>query len=621
MSSGTEGDADAFVAQILYAVDLGGVFDDEAFVIALDVMNPDNLIRQPFGYADGGGGRAEDGEVDVVGSHGVIGEQARVILNRNDLETEGGAEFFVVPRARDALIVGQGLDGDGQLIFFDGLLGTAAGCDQHHRQQQRQKNFYGTAHSESPPMFLDFKRTAFLQPAKNLFDGHGEFNFIGDAFNFFGGDGASGDSDAELERDGEDQIVVELLTDGDGIVRRDGDKKSARIRDDPQAANVSLFDKNIRAAFDELIELLALANELGVRFLILLKADEQCLSAAIDIRPDGAVGIFDSLLELVNDGAARRDADQRARPLTVEGIALGHAEGDHNKNILGEIGELAHKATRDVGLAGEVDVSDVDQQGNIFAPLRAELERVDHIVPIVVGERKTRRIVGGRVEDYEQTILPLEKLVNLSREVGEIEFELVIKQLESLEALAGLDGDDVIIPPKPIGGEDIFAALGVIGDGVMNGAGAAGGGKGADIRVGLMVGEGHVDDGGAVSGQPGNRRISGKFSDIESAINFIDGRESGESAVIVEHDADGRVGDSIGAVYFNGVLTGLICLEDRVVQDSILSVRGSHVQSNHLQSEFNRNQFIKKKTPVNAAGNKYNVQSINRSGKIRCGWR
>ena len=250
------------------------------------------------------------------------------------------------------------------------------------------------------------------------------------------------------------------------------------------------------------------------------------------------------------------------------------------------------------------------------------------------------------VENDQKFILPFEQFIYLGGEIGQIEFQIIIEQLKRLHALGSLHRYHVVIAPEPIGSQHVLAALGVIGDRMMNRARAARRRQRFDVSIGLIVGEREIDSRLTIFGQPVDGRVSSQFPYVERTINFVDGGQDGEFAFVVEHNSDRGVGYAVGSIYFNRVLASLISLKDRVVQSSVLSVTRDYAQCNQLHFDINRNQFTKKNERVNAARsiiqctrsdqkilveNKKAASShkkdtrpelflFNRWEKIRCGW-
>ena len=301
------------------------------------------------------------------------------------------------------------------------------------------------------------------------------------------------------------------------------------------------------------------------------------MSTAIDVRPRRAVWIFAHVVEFGDNFFAWRHANQRARPLSVERVTFRHAEGDHHEEIFGKVAEFFHEGSRGIFFAGEVNVRDVDEQRNIFSSRSLRLENVENFVPLVVGKSVTCRIVRGSVDNHEQRTLLFEERVDFHGEVAQVEIQRVVEKFERLQTFAGLVADDVVSAPTPIWSQNGVSAFGVVGNGVMNRARAAGSRSRPEISVRFVVGEGQINHGVEVSGKSANRRVGNEVAEIHRAENFFDGRKRRKFSFLVEHNADCRVGDGVRAVNFYCLVASLIRVENCVLELPACRVSCCHV--------------------------------------------
>ena len=89
------------------------------------------------------------------------------------------------------------------------------------------------------------------------------------------------------------------------------------------------------------------------------------------------------------------DTPMSAGSLTVQGIALRHAEGKHRKDMGRKVRELFHKGAHLILFTGIGNVGDVDEKAQSLSLLFMETADVEDLAPFFVGQGKPRRLLAG----------------------------------------------------------------------------------------------------------------------------------------------------------------------------------------------------------------------------------
>ena len=135
--------------------------------------------------------------------------------------------------------------------------------------------------------------------------------------------------------------------------------------------------------------------------------------------------------------------------------------------------ELGHERADAVLFAGIGNIGDIDEDTDALAVLFMKAADFEDIGPFCIGQSKARRVVGRRIEDDEQRILAVQDMGNSCRERGRIEMALVIHHRERMQIAADFLAQAVIDVPAPVRRQDGIADFRIVGNGNVDGTGAA----------------------------------------------------------------------------------------------------------------------------------------------------
>ena len=184
--------------------------------------------------------------------------------------------------------------------------------------------------------------------------------------------------------------------------------------------------------------------------------------------------------------------------------------------------------------------------------------------------------MGRRIDDDEQTVLPLHELIDLRRIGSDVEMLLLIEKRIIRELAATLVTDDIIRTPEPVRGQYVGTTLRIVGDGMMDGARAACRRHSPAIPLGLVVGECQVDDRIEIVRQTGNRRVGDDVLHRQGTIDALHRRQAGKFPLVVNHRADGRVRNLLRAIFRHSLTAGSARAENRILESLVPCMRCSH---------------------------------------------
>ena len=155
---------------------------------------------------------------------------------------------------------------------------------------------------------------------------------------------------------------------------------------------------------------------------------------------------------------------------------------------------------------------------------------------------------------------------------------------EGAHFAARVDHDAVISAPVPIGDEHFIAGGGVVVHGVVERAGAAARGEGADVSLRTGLTEALVDAVFEEIRIALDRRVGYDLAGREAFVRSLDDVEHDELAVFVQNGADGAVDDLVFPDLFRQSVRSVICRENIIFCVFAFCLHGCHAVFCHVAS-------------------------------------
>ena len=230
-----------------------------------------------------------------------------------------------------------------------------------------------------------------------------------------------------------------------------------------------------------------------------------------------------------------------------------------------QVAELLHKGTDFVLFAGIGNVGDIDENRNALALLFMEAADLQHLRPILIGQGESRRVIGRRIQDNQQGILLAQHIGYGRGKRLDIECAAFIEQGKRRKPAADFLAQAAVYAPAPVGCQDVVADFRIVGNGDVNGSGAAGRRYGVYISFGTICLERFVYRRLAVIRQADRRRVRNKISHRQGPIDFFYDGKTPQYFIFAGIAAYRGVDDALPAVCRHRRLSSLAELKHGVV--------------------------------------------------------
>ena len=325
---------------------------------------------------------------------------------------------------------------------------------------------------------------------------------------------------------------------------RERDEETGDVGDVFQSRRVGFFHENRGALLDELVVFRALGVELFEFVRILADGGHRFHRGAVAIRPASAAAVLIDIHKFLRDALILRDANERAHALPVEREAFGERVRNEDEDIFRQIFKFLEETAARLLFAAVVEIGDIGDENDVFVlsfdDFRTEF---GDRAPFVVRHAIAGRIIGDAVQNDDGIVLFRDHIGNVFLEAVQIEMAVVRQEGKRARLASGVNHDAVVSAPMPIGHEDFIARRGIIVHGMVEPAGAARCGNGANEtgRTGFAKALGQ--DRFQIVGIALNRRVRGNLTRRQAFVRALNDFEHDKVAVFVQNGADGPIDD------------------------------------------------------------------------------
>ena len=160
-------------------------------------------------------------------------------------------------------------------------------------------------------------------------------------------------------------------------------------------------------------------------------------------------------------------------------------------------------------------------------------QRSQRLPPVFIGKAVAGRIVRRRVQNHEHLILARRDRFHMLREIVLIPLQIIGKQAEGTKFATVVIAKHAVRAPVPVAGQHFIAPFGVIMNGVVNAAGAAGRGHRRNLRRGSVRAETTILHFGKKIRQTRDRRVLNHITHRKAAVYFLYCRQTHQIFILV----------------------------------------------------------------------------------------